>query len=39
MSLAQAEDKLKEFFYYVSASVARWLSDAYGALAKFYEGT
>jgi len=37
MSLARAEDKLKEFFYYVSASAARWLSDAYDALKRFYE--
>jgi hypothetical protein len=38
MSLARAEDKLKEFFYYVSASAARWLSDAHDALKRFYEG-
>jgi hypothetical protein len=37
MSLARAEDKLKEFFYYVSSSTARWLSNAYDALEKFYE--
>jgi cyanate lyase len=37
MSLARAEGKLKEFFYYVSASVARWLSDAHDALKRFYE--
>ena len=38
MSLAQVEDKLKEFFYYVSASTANWLSKAYDTLGKFYEG-
>ena len=37
MSLVRAEDKLKEFFYYVSSSVARWLSDAYDTLKRFYE--
>jgi hypothetical protein len=39
MSLAEAENKLKEFFYYVSAFTATWLSSAYNALARFYEGT
>jgi hypothetical protein len=39
MSLAEAEKKLKEFFHYVSAYTARWLSDAYNALMRFYEGT
>lgn len=37
MSLIQAEEKLKEFVYCVSASTARWLSNAFEALKRFYE--